>query len=436
MEPNSLLAQFNSGRAATQALPSQVEASSLQMDPRTQTAYLMNNALQPRQMRGQNVGVNRFREAEDIRRNTENNRLDLRANMNNQAVAEQNRLNRDFQAQEGQANRETTERNTKAQLENARVLQGALIKSRKELQDDQQEFTLNIEDRRLANSLQLAGVNAENAKELAMIKGGFQMAATTAELGQRADEFKQRIGIMRDELKQKKEEAEKDRTAMLQGKAIDQAGATGRTAMQIELAEKELDWQEKMFNAEQKLAQDKFNQEKTDKENFSKSAGEVLREYNTWTTTGIKDMRKDLTDNFVKTHGLAHAARINGNGSATFEVSDGAGGTTRVEPFTGKSGKLNPVWTRELLTRLDAFGSADFAAKVDDVVRQRDIEFGSLMNKYLGAAAATGTPINLPQNSLQPRVQQPQQQPVGPQPLSPAQQSRLNQLRQKQGGNP
>ena len=49
---------------------------------------------------------------------------------------------------------------------------------------------------------------------------------------------------------------------MLQGKAIDQAGATGRTAMQIEMAEKELDWQEKMFNAEQKLAQDKFDQQK------------------------------------------------------------------------------------------------------------------------------------------------------------------------------
>ena len=262
------------------------------------------------------------------------------------------------------------------------------------------------------------------------------MAATTAELGQRAAEAEQRFKIMRDELKQKKEEAEKDRTAILQGKAIDQAGATGRTAMQIEMAEKELDWQEKMFKAEHKLARSRFNQQKEDKDNFSKSAGEVLREYNTWTTSGIEAMRKDLTDNFVKTHGLAHAARINGNGKASFEVSDGAGGTVEVQPFTGKAGKLNPVWTRELLTRLDAFGSADFAAKVNDIVDQRDREFGSLMNKYLGAAAATGTPITLPPNSLQPRVQQPQQQPVGPQPLSPAQKSRLNQLQQKQGGNP
>ena len=179
------------------------------MDPRTQIAYPMNNALQPRQMRGQNVGVNRFREAEDIRRNTENNRLDLRANMNNQAVAEQNRLNRDFQAQEGQANREATAALTKEKLRSNELMQQALW-SAKDLQTSQQEFPASARRyKRLANSLQLAGVNAENAKELAMIKGGFQMAATTAELGQRADEFKQRIGIMRDELKQKKEQAEK-----------------------------------------------------------------------------------------------------------------------------------------------------------------------------------------------------------------------------------
>ena len=50
------------------------------------------------------------------------------------------------------------------------------------------------------------------------------MAATTAELEQRAAEAEQRFKIIH-ELKQKKEEAEKDRTAMLQGKAIDQAGA-------------------------------------------------------------------------------------------------------------------------------------------------------------------------------------------------------------------
>ena len=436
MEANSLLAQFNSGRAATQALPAQVETASLQMDPRAQMAYLGNNPLTPRQTRGQNVGISTYREAEDIRRNRENNRLDLRANMNNQAKALEGDRQRKFLAEEGEANRAATQKLTDAKLEHNRLMQEALFGQQKDLQTSQQEFQLKQEDKRLANSLQLAGVNSENAIELAQIRGGFQMATTTAELGQRASEAKERFFLMREELAQKKSEAQKDREAMLQGKAIDQAGATGRTAMQIEMAEKELDWQEKMFNAEQKLARDKFEQQNADKENFSKSAGEVLGEYNTWTTTGIKAMREDLTDTFVKSHGLAHAARLNGNGRAEFEVPDGAGGTIMIEPFTGKSGKLNPVWTRELLTRLDEFGRADFASKVDDIVNQRDADFASLIMKYLNSAAATGTSINLPANSLQPRIQQPQEQPVGPQPLTPEEQKRLNELRQKLGGNP
>ena len=84
---NSLLAQFNAGRVATQANPGQVEASPLQLDARTQRAYMMNNPLTPRQTRGQNVSVNQFDPAVDIRRNEENNRLDLRADMNNRASA-------------------------------------------------------------------------------------------------------------------------------------------------------------------------------------------------------------------------------------------------------------------------------------------------------------------------------------------------------------
>lgn len=414
MEPNSLLAQFNSGRAATQALPSQVEASSLQMDPRTQTAYLMNNALQPRQMRGQNVGINRFKEAEDIRRNTENNRLDLRANMNNQAVAEQNRLNRDFQGQEGGLNRKATQELTEAKNRNAIALEQLGIAGRKDLQESAQNFQLSQEDKRLANSLQLAGVNAENAKELAMIKGGFQIATTTAQLGQQANEFKKRIGFMRKELKQKKEEAEKDRTAMLQGKAIDLAGAAGRTAMQIEMAEKELDWQEQMFNAEQALAEDKFDQQKQDREGFGKNVGQVMDEYNKWKSSGMKVMREDLRDNWVETMGLSFALR----NPQIFEKVQSDGSTLTIPMRAGRSKTLNNEWVETLMANLDPSMLAHFEQNVDQVVKQRDSDFFGLLSRYMGVAASGGLPFNPTPNALQPS-QTSNPQPTTPPPSGP-----------------
>lgn len=396
------------------------------MDPRTQTAYLMNNALQPRQMRGQNVGVNRYREAEDIRRNEENNRLDLRANMNNQAIAEQNRLNRDFQGKEGRANREATAELTDAKIKSNELMQKALFGQQKDLQTSQQEFQLKQEDKRLANSLQLAGVNAENAKELAMIKGGFQMAATTAELGQRSTEFKQRIGIMRDELKQKKEEAEKDRTAMLQGKAIDQAGATGRTAMQIEMAEKELDWQEKMFNAEQKLAEDKFDQQKQDREAFGKNVGQVMDEYNKWKSSGMQVMREDLRDNWVKSMGLSFALR----NPQIFEKVQPDGSTLTIPMRAGRSKTLNNEWVETLMANLDPAMLAHFEQNVDQVVKQRDSDFFGLLSRYMGVAASGGLPFNPTPNALQPsQTSNPQPTtppPSGPPKISPNSQKYFN----------
>lgn len=413
---NSLLAQFNAGRVATQANPGQVEASPLQLDARSQMAYLMNNPLTPRQTRGQNVSVNRFDPAQDIRRNEENNRLDLRADMNNRAVAEQNRLTRDFQAKQGELNRAATERNTEAQLENARVLQEGLLQSRKELQDDQQEFQLEQEDKRLANSLKLAGVNAENAIELAQIKGGFQMAATTAELAQRASEAEQRFKIMRDELKQKKEEAEKDRTAMLQGKAIDQAGANARTAMQIEMAEKELDWQEKMFKAEHKLAKDRFNQQTEDRQAFGKNVGQVMDEYNKWKTSGMKVMRKDLRDNWVKTMGLSFALQ----NQQIFQKVQPDGSTLTIPMQTGgRVRKLNDEWVETLLANLSPAMLRHFEQNVDEVVVQRDKDFFGLLSRYMGVAATGGLPFNPTPNALQPS------QTSNPQP-TPAPQTQPN----------
>lgn len=398
MEPNSLLAQFNSGRAATQALPSQVEASSLQMDPRTQTAYLMNNALQPRQTRGQNVGVNRFREAEDIRRNTENNRLDLRSNMNNEAKALEGSKQREFLGQEGEANRAATQANTDARIKSNELMQKSLFTQQERLQDDQQEFQLKAQDKRLANSLELAGLSSDSAKELAQIRGGFQIATTTAEIGQRAAEAKKRFSLMRKELKQKKTEAKKDREAMLQGKVVDQAGATVRSAMQYEMAESELEFQEKMFTAEQKLAQDKFDQQKTDREAFGKNVGQVMDEYNKWKSSGMQVMREDLRDNWVRGMGLSFASR----NQQIFKKIQPDGSTVTIPMRSGREKKINEEWVDTLLANLDPSMLAHFEQNVDQVVRQRDSDFFGLLSRYMGVAATGGLPFNPTPNALQP----------------------------------
>ena len=407
---NSLLAQFNAGRVATQANPGQVEASPLQLDARTQRAYMMNNPLTPRQTRGQNVSVNQFDPAVDIRRNEENNRLDLRADMNNRASALEGDRQRAFLSKEGQANREATRELTEAKNRNAIALEKLGIAGRKDLQTSQQEFTLKIEDKRLANSLKLAGVNADNAIELAQIKGGFQMAATTAELEQRAAEAEQRFKIMRDELKQKKEEAEKDRTAMLQGKAIDQAGANGRTAMQIEMAEKELAWQEKMFNAEHKLAKDRFDQQTEDRQAFGKNVGQVMDEYNKWKSSGMKVMRKDLRDNWVQTMGLSFALQ----NQQIFQKVQPDGSTLTIPMRSGRSKTLNNEWVETLMANLSPAMLAHFEQNVEEVVVQRDKDFFGLLSRYMGVAATGGLPFNPTPNALQPS------QTSNPQPASPA----------------
>ena len=242
------------------------------------------------------------------------------------------------------------------------------------------------------------------------------MAATTAELAQRASEAEQRFKIMRDELKQKKEEAEKDRTAMLQGKAIDQAGANARTAMQIEMAEKELDWQEKMFKAEHKLAKDRFNQQTEDRQAFGKNVGQVMDEYNKWKTSGMKVMRKDLRDNWVKTMGLSFALQ----NQQIFQKVQPDGSTLTIPMQTGgRVRKLNDEWVETLLANLSPAMLRHFEQNVDEVVVQRDKDFFGLLSRYMGVAATGGLPFNPTPNALQPS------QTSNPQP-TPAPQTQPN----------
>ena len=49
-----------------------------------------------------------------------------------------------------------------------------------------------------------------------------------------------------------------------------------------------------MFNAEHKLAKDRFDQQTEDRQAFGKNVGQVMDEYNKWKSSGMKVMRKDL----------------------------------------------------------------------------------------------------------------------------------------------
>lgn len=383
------------------------------------------NALTPTRTQGQNTQLVNIDPAKDIRATADANRLDLRAQMNNDAAMDTERFrqetmdarairNNEFTEEQNKLNRELERQQLEAQLDNQRIMQEALFKSREELQDDAQDFQMSIEEKRLANSLKLAGVNSKNAIELAQIRGGFQIAATTAELGQRAEEAREKIKIMRAELKQKKESAEADRKAMLQGKVIDQSAATGRTAMQIEMAEKELDWQQKMFEAEQKLASSKLEQQTTDRKEFSKNVGQVADEYAKWKATGLQAMRKDLQESWVKSMGASFAIK----NPELFIKGDPP---VQIPMRSGRSKTLNQEWVNTLMANLDDGHKQHFYENVEKVVSERDAEFYKLVLNYMGVLSRGGIPFNLSPNALQPQTtpQPTSPAPAGPPPISP-----------------
>lgn len=407
------------------------------------------NAITPTVTQGRNVQMVDIDPARDIRATADANRLDLRARMNNDAAMDMESYrqqsqdaraltNNEFNAEQNRLNRELDERQLEAQLANTRVLQKGLFSQQSGESQKDRTHSLSIEDKRLANALQIAGVNSENAIELATIRGGIAIAQTTAELGQRAAEAAQRFKVARKELKARKSQsdadrtsresvAEADRSAALQGTAMRGAYSMAGKAMDFEIAEAELAWRERMFNAEHKLKKREFKLKEGARDNFAESAGAVVAEYDKWQSTGSKTMTEDLRNQWVRTHGLSYARQ--GNLEGGVNLKDAQGNT--VTPFTGKSGKLDQNWVNALFASLDDNAKSHYSSSVTDVVTARDREFSNLLMRYLGSAAASGASVNIPPNSLQPK--QPQAQGQGANPTLQAKQNRLNQLRQKAG---
>ena len=274
------------------------------------------NAITPTVTQGRNVQMVNIDPARDIRANTDANRLDLRARMNNDATMDMETLrqdrsdsrsasNNEFSATENALNRTAQADEAEATRANTRVLQKGLFSHQSSEGGLDRTHSLSIEDKRLANALKLAGVNSDNAIEIATIRGGIAIAQTTAELGMRSEEAAQRFKIVRKELKDRKAQSDADRTSREgEGKKDRDAGVT-RTAMSgaytmagkamdFERAEAELDWREKMFNAEHKLKEREFKLKETARDNFSDSTGKIVSEYTKWRTTGSKTMREDL----------------------------------------------------------------------------------------------------------------------------------------------
>jgi hypothetical protein len=407
------------------------------------------NAMTPTVTQGRNVQMVNIDPARDIRATADANRLDLRARMNNDAAMDMEAYrqqssdaraltNNEFTAEQNKLNRELDEQQLEAQLANTRVLQGALFNQQSGESQKDRLHSLSIEDKRLANTLQIAGVNSENAIELATIRGGIAIAQTTAELGQRAAEAAQRFKVARKELKARKDQSDADRTsreseaaadrsASLQGIAMRGAYSMAGKAMDFEIAEAELEWREKMFNAEHTLKKREFKLKETARDAFSDSAGAVVAEYDKWQSTGSKTMTENLRNQWVRTHGVNYARQGNLEGGVNLKDAQG----NILTPFTGKSGRLDQKWVNALFASLDDNAKSHYSSSVTDVVTARDREFSNLLMRYLGSAAASGTSVNIPPNSLQPR--QPQAQGKGANPTLQAKRNRLIQLRQKAG---
>lgn len=450
---------YMQGRQAGMARPYAQIQSGGKIGVDTLMAARQANAITPTVTQGRNVQMVNIDPARDIRATADANRLDLRARMNNDAAMDMEAYrqesqdaraltNNEFTREQNKLNRELDKRQLEAQLDNTRVLQKGLFSQQSAESELDRTHSLSVEDKRLASALKIAGVNSENAIELAGIRGGIAIAQTTAELGQRAVEAKEKFTIMRKELRDRKAEskadrtsretqagadrtsretqAEADRNAALQGTAMRGAYSMAGKAMDLEMAEKELDWREKMFDAEHKLKKREFKLKEDARDNFAESAGAVVAEYDKWQRTGSKTMTEDLRNQWVRSHGISYARQSNIMGGVNLEDANG----NTVTPFTGKSGKLDQNWVNALFATLDDNARSHYSSSVTDVVTARDREFQTLLMRYLGSAATSGTSVNIPPNSLQPRQPQAQGQGVSP---TQAKQNRLNQLRQKAG---